>query len=232
MRLRFTVLATALAALAFMAIPGVAGAAPRHNNGLTIHAVPRNIIAGEAVLIYGRLKGPGNADQVIRLYHRINPKPFFSRIGTTHTDAQGRYEFIRAEGVVLSNRSWFVRGPGLTHSRTVHERVAALVSLAASSPTGLTRHPIVFSGHVTPDHSGSVVLLQAQKGSSDDWTTLRRAVVGTGSDLSNAVRLAHARRARRAGSLPGRPAQHRRPLGPGRGRDPADADPGFHDQHL
>ena len=182
MRLRFTVLASALAALAFMAIPGVAGAAPRHNNGLTIHAAPGNIIAGEAVLIYGRLHGPGHADQVIRLYHRINPNPFFSRIGTTHTNSQGRYEFIRAEGVVLSNRSWFVRGPGLTHSRTVHERVAALVSLAASSPTGLTRHPIVFSGHVTPDHSGSVVLLQAQKGSSDDWTTLRRAIVGQGSN--------------------------------------------------
>ena len=33
----------------------------------------------------------------------------------------------------MTNRSWFVRGPGFTHSRTVHERVAALVSLAASS---------------------------------------------------------------------------------------------------
>ena len=63
MRLRITVLAAALAALAFAAVPGIAGAAPQHNRGLTIHAVPDHIIAGEAVLIYGRLKGPDHANQ-------------------------------------------------------------------------------------------------------------------------------------------------------------------------
>ena len=52
MRLRFTVLATALVALALAAVPGAASAAPRHSRGLTIHAVPHTIIAGEAVLIY------------------------------------------------------------------------------------------------------------------------------------------------------------------------------------
>jgi hypothetical protein len=182
MRLRFTVPACALTALAFTAIPGIAGAAPQHNRGLTINAVPRHIIAGEAVLIYGRLKGPGHADQLITLYHRINPAPAFSVIGTTQTDAQGRYEFTRAEGVVVSNRSWYVRGPGLTHSRTVHERVAALVTLAANPASGFTRHPIVFTGHLTPDHTGSVVLLQAQNGSTDNWKTLKRKVVGAGSN--------------------------------------------------
>jgi hypothetical protein len=184
MRLRFNVLACALAALACAAAPSVAGAAPVHNRGLTIHAVPHDIIAGEAVLIYGQLKGPDHAGQVINLYHRINPNPGFSLIGTATTDARGQYEFTRAEGVVLTNRSWFVRGPGFTHSRTVHEHVAALVSLAASSPTGLTRHPIVFSGHVTPDHTGSVVVLQEQNGSGDRWTTLKRGIVGPGSNYN------------------------------------------------
>lgn len=187
MRLRPTLLACVLCACACTAAPSIAGAAPVHNKGLTIHAVPTHIIAGEAVLIYGQLKGAGHADQVIRLYHRINPNPLFSLIGTTTTNPEGQYEFIRAEGVVLSNRSWFVRGAGgarFTHSRTVHERVAALVSLAPSSPTGLTRHPIVFSGHVTPDHAGSVVALQEQKGSSDDWTTLKHGVVGPGSNYN------------------------------------------------
>lgn len=182
MRLRLTVLACAFTAFACAVTPAVAGAAPKHNEGLTIHAVPRHIIAGEAVLIFGQLKGANNRQQVIRLYHRINPNPNFSLIGTTKTDSAGRYEFIRQEGVVLTNRSWFVRGPRLSHSRTVHERVAALVSLAASKNEGLTRAPIVFSGHVTPNHAGSVVLLQAQKGSSDDWTTLKRGVVGPDSN--------------------------------------------------
>jgi hypothetical protein len=191
MRLRITVLACALAAFACAAVPSFAGAAPIHNRGLTIHAVPNNIIAGEAVLIFGQLKGPDHANQVIHLYHRVNPNPGFSLIGTTTTNANGQYEFTRQEGIVDTNRSWFVRGPGVTHSRTVHERVAALVSLAASSPTGLTRHPIVFSGHVTPDHAGSVVVLQEQKGSGDDWTTLGRTRVGPGSDyqISHAWRV-------------------------------------------
>ncbi|HEY3726449.1 MAG TPA: hypothetical protein VGL51_04710 [Solirubrobacteraceae bacterium] len=184
MRSRITVLAAGIATLAFAAVPGIAGAAPQHNRGLTIHAVPHSIQAGDPVLIYGQLKGPGHADQPITLYHRINPRPFFTVIQRTRTDSAGRYEFIRLRDIVQTNRSWFVRGPGSTHSRTVHERVQALISLAASSPTGLTRHPIVFSGHVTPNHAGERVLLQVQKGSSDDWTTVDRGRIGPGSNYS------------------------------------------------
>jgi hypothetical protein len=194
MRLRITVLACALSALACAAGPSFAGAAPVHNRGLTIHAVPQHIIAGEAVLIYGQLKGPNHANQVIRLYHRINPNPQFTLIGITKTNANGQYEFTRQEGIVETNRNWFVRGPGLTHSRTVHERVDALVSLAANSTTGLTRHPIVFSGHVTPGHAGGVVALQQQKGASDDWTTIGTTRIGPGSNytISHAWRVAGA----------------------------------------
>jgi hypothetical protein len=184
MRLRITVLACALAALASAAAPSIAGAGPLHNRGLTIHAVPQHIIAGEAVIIFGQLKGPDHANQVVTLYHRINPNPGFTIIGTTRTNANGQYEFTRQLGIVNSNREWFTRGPGATHSRTVHERVDALVSLAASSPSGLTRHPIVFSGHVTPDHTGGVVALQQQKGSSDNWTTIKTARIGAGSNYT------------------------------------------------
>jgi hypothetical protein len=181
MRLRITVLACALAALVPAALPSLAGAAPQHNHGLSIRAVPHTIIAGESVLIYGRLTGPNHANQTITLYHRINPNPRFSVIGATRTDSRGLYEFTRAEGIVQSNRSWYVRGPGFTHSRTVHERVAALVSLAASSADGLTRHPITFSGSVTPSHAGGTVLLQAEKGNRDDWQTLKRGRIAPGS---------------------------------------------------
>jgi hypothetical protein len=184
MRLRITLLACALLALASAAAPSIAGAGPLHNRGLTIHAVPQHIIAGESVLIFGQLKGPDHANQPITLYHRINPNPGFTVIGRTRTNANGQYEFTREEGIVDTNREWFVRGPGTTHSRTVHERVDALVSLAASSASGLTRHPIVFSGHVTPDHTGGVVALQQQKGSSDDWHTIKVARIGAGSNYT------------------------------------------------
>lgn len=194
MRLRFTVLASALSALALTALTPIATAAPQRDRGLTIHAVPHSIIAGEAVLIYGRLASH-EGSQLIRLYHRIAGQPRYTLISVTRTDSVGRYEFTRAEDVVQTNRSWFVRGPGPTHSRTVHERVAALVSLAASSTSSTTRHPITFSGHLTPDHAGSVVSLQVQKNSSDDWQTVAHGVVGSGSDyqIAYAWRTAGAR---------------------------------------
>ena len=112
MRLRITVLACALSAFASAAAPSFAGAAPLHNRGLSIHAVPQHIIAGEAVLIFGQLKGPDHANQVITLFHRINPNPGFTVIGTTKTNANGQYEFTRPEGIVDTNREWFARGPG------------------------------------------------------------------------------------------------------------------------
>ncbi|HWE10288.1 MAG TPA: hypothetical protein VG325_13110 [Solirubrobacteraceae bacterium] len=184
MRLRPTLLAGALAASVSIAVPAAAAAAPVRNQGLTIRGAPNPIIAGEAVLIYGRLAGPDHASQLIRLYHRIDPAPRFTLIGTTRTNALGQYEFTRAEDIVESNRNWFVRGPGVTHSRTVSERVSALVTLAMSSPTGFTRHPLVFSGHVTPGHAGSPVLLQEQNASGSGWQTLNRGRIGAGSDYN------------------------------------------------
>lgn len=188
MRLRFAVLASALSALTFAAAPGIASAAPHHNHGLTIAVTPNPIIAGEHVLIYGQLKGPGSAGQTIRLFHRVNPNGSFTPIGHTTTNGAGFYEFTRAEGVVLSNRSWFVRGPSRTHSRTVHERVAALVSLAANSTNGTTNQPLTFTGHVTPNHAGQRVLIQVQKGSSDDWRTVKTGRLGPDSGFAIPVR--------------------------------------------
>ena len=136
MRLRFTVLATALAAFAIAAIPSLASAAPHRNRGLTIHAVPPSINAGDEVDIIGRLTGPGAGGQTVRLWHRINPNGQFTPLGTRTTDSAGRYEFQRADGIVNSNRSWFVVGPGNTHSKVVHEHVAALVSIAPDPAAG------------------------------------------------------------------------------------------------
>ena len=48
-------------------------------------------------------------------------------MSVTRTNASGLYEFVRADGVVNSNRNWFVLGPDNTHSRTIHEWVSANV---------------------------------------------------------------------------------------------------------
>jgi hypothetical protein len=180
-----TVLAAAFAATASLIAPSLAGAAPRHNHHLTIAAAPNPVAAGEGVLIYGRLEGSEVGGQTIQLYHHlIGSGRGFTLVGTTTTDSSGFYEFTRAEGVVDTNRDWFVRGPVDSHSRTVHERVSALVGLAASSTSTDTAHPITFTGTVTPNHAHERVFLQEQQGASDDWRTLTSARLDPSSDYT------------------------------------------------
>lgn len=186
MRLRFTILASALATLAIAAVPAASSAAPQFDHQLTIHAVPRVINAGDQVDIIGHLAGPDNGHRQIRLYHRINPAQRFSLISVTRTTAQGRYEFVRADGIVQTNRSWFVRGPLLSHSRVIHERVAALVSISpdpasGGAVTGTVHKPVTFTGQVTPSHAGQFVDLQVSRDNGASWSTIKRAQLGSGS---------------------------------------------------
>ncbi len=179
---RFTKATAAVALLvaSLIVLPATASAHwhphPRHNNGLTIAATPDPITAGQGVLIYGQLQGPNNANRRIYLFHRINPAARFTIVGSRVTNAQGYYEFVRADGVVVSNRNWFVVGPGHTHSRTIHELVSAVVSLNANQMNATTSQPVQFSGTVYPAHPGQRVLLQAQNSTSgDSWHTITSA---------------------------------------------------------
>jgi hypothetical protein len=185
MRLRLAVPASLLAMLVAAALPSIGSAAPKHNHGLTINVTPNPIMTGDSVLIYGQLnlKHPGN--RLIVLFHRVNPSKHFSPVQTTHTTALGFYEFPRADGVVTTNRNWFVLGPNGSHSRTVHELVAASVTLSASSPTADTNHKLTFSGSVAPNHAGERVYLQSQVGlEGDDWRDIAGGRVGSGSKYS------------------------------------------------
>jgi hypothetical protein len=188
-RTRFAVLASLVAVFGIASVPAMAEAAPHHNHGLTIAVTPNPIISGEGVLIYGQLNTSNPGRQRVVLYHRINPRPFFTVVGTTRTSPTGFYEFTRVEGVVLSNRSWFVRAPGLPgniHSRTVHERVAAAVTLSPPTPaSALTGQPVVFTGAVSPNHAGAEVLLQEQTGSlGNAWKTVKTGRLDAASQFS------------------------------------------------
>jgi hypothetical protein len=189
MRLRFAVLAAAIATLGVTVMAGVSTAAPRHNHHLTINATPNPVIAGDAVLIYGQLNGPDSANQVIYLYHHLDGSgESFTLIGTTRTNSMGFYEFTREDDVVYTNRRWFVRGPGNAHSRTIQELVEPLVSMTASTDSTDTNHPIVFTGSVTPNHRFDRVFLQDQTGSGDDWHTLTSTQLQGDSSYSLAFR--------------------------------------------
>ena len=185
MRFGPPLLVSAAATLACAAAPQIASAAhPQYNRDLTIRATPGHIIAGDPVLIYGRFEGRDRADREITLYHRISEHGPFTVIGHARTDSAGEYAFTRAQHVVDTNRSWYVEGPRRSHSRTIHERVAAEVTLTAGSPEATTRHPLAFSGQVTPGHRGSRVELQVQQGTTDAWRTVAVGRVGADSDYS------------------------------------------------
>jgi hypothetical protein len=174
MRPRFAVLAIVVTTLLAVVGPSVVSAAPRHNRGLTINAIPNPIDAGEGVFIYGHLNVPPVGGQTIVLYHHLAGSGLpYTQVGRTTTDSHGFFAFTRAEDVVMTNRSWFVREAGIhqIHSRTVFERVAALVSLTASTSTVVTGQPVVFTGHVDPSHAGERVVLQ-QESASGDWRSL------------------------------------------------------------
>ncbi len=190
MRTRFAVLAVILSALVAVTAPGVAAAAPRHNHGLTINATPNPIIAGQGVLIYGQLNGANHAGRTIFLYHRIVPATRFTLVQTARTSPLGFYYFVRADGVVMSNRYWFVRGPGGTHSRTIKERVSALVTLSAtpvggSTTTPVTGQTILFSGSVAPNHPFQAVYIQEQDSlAGNGWSTIVKTYTNAGSNYS------------------------------------------------
>jgi hypothetical protein len=172
-----------LSALA-LAVPGAASAAPLHNRGLTIASTPNPIVAGEGVLIYGSLKLPDNAGRPIFLYHRINPALRFTLISVTRTNAAGSYEFVRADGIVNSNRNWFVVGPDGTHSRTIHELVSPVVTLSTGSTTALTGTPVQFTGSVFPAHPYQRVALQEQDSDTGNgWHTIASTRTGPGSNF-------------------------------------------------
>ncbi|MDE3129855.1 MAG: hypothetical protein KGL16_01775 [Acidobacteriota bacterium] len=187
---------TALVLALMLALPSTANAARQHDRGryhhrhaLTIATNLDPITAGAGVLIYGQLTGPDNAHKRIWLLHRINPAQRFGPVGTTHTNASGFYEFVRADGVVNTNRSWFALGPHNTRSRVIHEWVAAIVTLSAGTASATTAQTVAFSGTVSPAHANQRVLLQQQNSTSGNgWSTVASGYTNGGSGFAIAHR--------------------------------------------
>lgn len=184
MRLQLPVLASAAAACACAVAPSIASAAPHADRALSIHATPSHIISGDAVLIYGHLAGPDNAGREVTLWHRVGLHRRFTVISRTTTNAQGKYFFPRAQDRVDTNRSWFVRGPHRSHSMTIHETVAAEVTLNAPAASSTTRHPLAFTGVVTPGDAGGHVALQVQTTAGNAWKTVKGGTIGAGGHYS------------------------------------------------
>jgi len=191
--------ALALTSLAVLA-PAGASAAPNQARGphrITIHAQPNPIVAGEPVVIFGRLLGRNDQDRLVVLYHRAAGSPLgFVPVQTTDTDVNGAYEFSRADGRVDTNREWYVASAGAV-SRVVAERVASLVTLSVTGPGGQSEpdgsvldtgkgYVYTFAGSDAPGVPGARILLQRQaaSGGLNDWVTIGRGTLDANGDFS------------------------------------------------
>jgi len=183
----------ALAVLALVLVAPAAAQAAKHSSPSGRHAVSINVsanpvVAGDPLVIFGRLTGPNNGGRQIVLWHRVNPAARFTIVQRTQTDAAGFYALARADGVVTSNREWFVQSLG-ARSRTIRERVYALVTLHGPASSVLQTgpaHAATFTGTVSPNAAGDIVLLQRQNAATggDDWSTIDRGRVAGGGTFS------------------------------------------------
>ena len=124
--------------------------------GLTLSASPNPSSDGQTVVISGRLRGPHHAHAVVLLWRRLPGSRRFRATAGTRTSGSGAYSMkIRLDG----NRWWYVTSRGL-RSRTVHQRVQALITLAPSQTKAAPGDQVTFSGSVAPAHPGLQVVLQ------------------------------------------------------------------------
>lgn len=181
----------AAASLLAAAPSGAAAAKHPSPNGrcqITINVAPRQITAGDPVIIFGRLICPRHAQQPVRLFHHIAGRAGFSFVQRTTTDANGFYAFSRAAERVETNRSWFVRSRG-AQSATRAIRVAAQVTLnGPPEGTQILTGPanaVTFTGTVDPADAGARLLLQRQNADNGNgWAHIGSGTVGPGGKYS------------------------------------------------
>lgn len=189
MRSRIALLAGLLLAILAIVGPSAASAKPGHPapGKLTITVTQNPITTGDAVTLYGQLQNVTDiSDRTVTLYHRLPGQRHFSRVQQVKTNDAGFWKIDRADGVVVTNRSWFVTVNHL-RSQTINERVHATVTLSGPSGVLLTgpKHRVTFTGHVAPNNAGRRVYLQRQDGDAGDrWHTIDSARLNRSSDYT------------------------------------------------
>jgi phospholipase C len=135
---------------------------------VTIATAPEPSTALDQVVISGRAFGALLGTQVA-LWQELPGQHHFHPALSTATDATGAYQIARLPGTVTTNRRWYAVARGL-RSRTVDQRVSAIVTLSASTASVPTPIGTMLSGHVTPSHAGEQVLVQLFVGHG--WQTI------------------------------------------------------------
>ncbi|MFZ1154348.1 MAG: hypothetical protein WAN93_05525 [Solirubrobacteraceae bacterium] len=134
---------------------------------ISVDVSPHEIVAGDQVVVFGRLRcfnRANAANQEVKLFHHLLGSPGSSFVQSTTTDAHGFYEIPNADGVVETNRSYYVRSHS-ARSAAKLIRVEALVTLSGPTEgqllTGFANR-VTFTGTVSPADAGARVILQRQ----------------------------------------------------------------------
>jgi hypothetical protein len=194
MRSRTLIAAITAAVSLFALVPSGAFArkhpSPSGRCAVSMQVAPRQIVAGDPVVIFGRLRCVNQAraaGQQVVLYHHLAGLPGFTPVQSATTDAHGFYEFGRADGVVETNRSFFVLAHG-ARSASRRIRVAAQVTLSGSSEGALlTGYPnrVTFTGSVSPADVGARVILQRQNAlTGNQWRRIDSGIVESTGDFT------------------------------------------------
>lgn len=196
MRSRSTIPAI-LAVISLLAIAPASALAHKHPSpsgrcGIGLQA-PARIEAGEEVLVFGRLRcvNPANAaHQEVKLFHHVWGLPGFTYVQSVKTDAAGFYAISRADGVVETNRDWYVRARG---ARSATKRILVSAQVTLSGPpegqlsTGFSNR-VTFTGTVSPADVGARVILQRQNSlTGNEWHRIDASVVQPGASSDSGV---------------------------------------------
>jgi hypothetical protein len=160
---------------------------------VSVDVSPHEIVAGDPVVVFGRLRcfGPASAaNQEVKLFHHLLGSPGSSFVQSTTTDAHGFYEIANADGVVETDRSYYVISHG-ARSAAKRIRVEAQVSLSGPPEgqllTGFANR-VTFTGTVSPADVGARVILQRQNAlTGNEWHHIDSGVV----DASGTFTIVH-----------------------------------------
>jgi hypothetical protein len=159
---------------------------------LTLSASSDPAPAGSKIVLSGDLIGVSNTGQTIKLWQELPGATSYTQTLQATTGSSGGFSFTLNKGTVLTNRSWYVTGDGMT-SPKVQENVTVGLTLRAAKRNG---HGAL-TGKVTPAQSGAVVLQRRVAGGR--WRTLGQGKLGSRSSFSWRTRYkAHGRATVRA----------------------------------
>jgi hypothetical protein len=133
--------------------------------------------AGSKLQLSGELIDTSESGKTIQLWQKLPGASSFTQTLSTTTSSTGSYSFTLAKGSVMTNRSWYATGAGLT-SATVQQGVSLVLTLAENARLG---HAILH-GSVKPATKGSVVLEWLNP--SGRWIVLGRARLSRSSGFS------------------------------------------------